>query len=64
MAVKLAVNKDWQGKALSFTHRRGVITLNDRVTPTELEILYRLGHPAVFVVKDEPKKKDVKNDAD
>ena len=64
MAQKLAVNEQWKGRSISFTFRRGVITLNDRTTQKELEYLFSMNHPAVYVVKEEPKpKKEVSNES-
>lgn len=60
---KIAINETWKGRSLSFSFRRGVVTLNDRVTQQELDYLLKIGHPAVYIVKEDPKpKKEVTDD--
>jgi len=52
---KLAFRKEYEGKFVEFSNIRGIITLNDRVTQDELQLLLKMKHPAVFVLQ-EPKE--------
>jgi hypothetical protein len=60
--AKFAFKPEFAGSVIQFSHIRGIITLNERTSQNELELLMRANHPAVFVMetKKESKPKEEK----
>ena len=58
MTKQLTINKEYEGKTFQFSHHRAIITLNDRTTQAELELLMQLHPPAVIIAETKTKEKE------
>jgi hypothetical protein len=47
----LAIRKEYIGKVVQFSKKSGIVTMNDQTSKDELELLFKLNHPAVYVVE-------------